>query len=100
MTQEKVACLLDNDAHLALDPLNQYKIQVICFNTFLSILFYYFSAEFWILKLKSGRSSFNVFKSLRGYLTAAMVPRDSSAHSLKQLVDLHLFYLDYRILYF
>ena len=46
MMQEKVACLLDNDAHLALDPLNRYKIQVICLNTFLSHLFSYFFAEF------------------------------------------------------
>lgn len=32
--QEKVACLDDNDARLALDPKNKYKIQVVilCIN--------------------------------------------------------------------
>lgn len=29
MIQEKVACLEDNDARLALDPQNRYRIQVL-----------------------------------------------------------------------
>lgn len=29
MIQEKVACLEDNDARLALDPQNRYRVQVL-----------------------------------------------------------------------
>lgn len=31
MIQEKVACLEDNDARLALDPQNRYRIQVLLY---------------------------------------------------------------------
>ena len=38
MIQEKVACLDDNDARLALDPKNRYRIQVLL-DTSLIVLF-------------------------------------------------------------